>query len=344
MEVVRVYYEDFAYGVVTNRWNAEVREAIRQGRLLFLQDVKPEHRSEAEAVYDHVLEQIVAEYVANPDLIYIDAESRLSELENPPEFDNETLQKEKDEARRLADLLVQDLEMFKGTIEKGIQEGNLQQQMGKRFVSLHSYYLSRVNAALVNKEHYFEQALARLVRKIADQIGVDPQSDDYLQRIIAGDLTGSEAASIALEADKLSRDISDPYQQVIEQIDPEADPQMLYDIALAYMDLREYDLALRIFELYNKRDAYRKLRSSEPIAYCYAHQGDILRAINYLTDVMSLGFGDDDYLGVYYLLGYFYERIGKINDAIAAYYHVYRLVPAFRDVPVRLERLGESLT
>ncbi len=340
--IVEVYYDELAYGTTTNNWTPTICEAIRQGRALFLQNVEPEDRKTTNNIYDEVLEEMIAEYVVNPGLIYIDANSFLSVNNDDEIEDIEANQKKHKQAKEFAELVVQDLEMFRSRIQEGVREGTLWNLMGKKFEGCYKYYLSRVEPSIASTARYFEHALANLIKSVIDQSGVDVKDDDYIKSLL--EVNTSDILSSETDSEYYETSTVDPYEQVIDQVELPNEQNMLYDIALAYMDLRDYDLAIRIFNEYAQKSIQQKFRSSEPIACCYAEQGNINRAIRSLYDTVKLGFSIEECLGLYYLLGHFYERIGKIGEAIDAYYRVYRHTPDFRDTSLRLRLLGEPVT
>ena len=127
-------------------------------------------------------------------------------------------------------------------------------------------------------------------------------------------------------------------QGVADNVDEE-DFESHYDLGVAYKEMGLVDEAIAEFQK-ALRGATGRVRTYEALGQCFLEKQQFQVAATILSRALNeQGIGDDQLVGVLYLLGYCSEALRAHADALAYYQRVFAVDIQFRDVADRLARL-----
>jgi tetratricopeptide (TPR) repeat protein len=143
--------------------------------------------------------------------------------------------------------------------------------------------------------------------------------------------TGDEEADFADMLAKFKQGVAD-------NVDEE-DFESHYDLGVAYKEMGLVDEAISEFQK-ALRGASGRVRTYEALGQCFLEKQQFRVAATILSRALNEpGIGDDQLVGVLYLLGYASEALRAQADALAYYQRVFAVDIQFRDVADRLARL-----
>ncbi len=143
--------------------------------------------------------------------------------------------------------------------------------------------------------------------------------------------TGDEEADFADMLKKFKQGVAD-------NVDEE-DFESHYDLGVAYKEMGLVDEAIAEFQK-ALRGATGRVRTYEALGQCFLEKQQFRVAATILGRALTEpGIGDDQLVGVLYLLGYASEALRNQTDALAYYQRVFAVDIQFRDVADRLARL-----
>ena len=129
-------------------------------------------------------------------------------------------------------------------------------------------------------------------------------------------------------------------QGVADNVDDE-DFESHYDLGVAYKEMGLIDEAIAEFQK-ALRGATGRVRTYEALGQCFLEKQQFQVAATILSRALNeQGIGDDQLVGVLYLLGYCSEALRAQADALAYYQRVFAVDIQFRDVADRLARLDK---
>jgi tetratricopeptide (TPR) repeat protein len=145
--------------------------------------------------------------------------------------------------------------------------------------------------------------------------------------------TGDEEADFADMLRKFKQGVAD-------NVDDE-DFESHYDLGVAYKEMGLVDEAIAEFQK-ALRGATGRVRTYEALGQCFLEKQQFQVAATILSRALNeQGIGDDQLVGVLYLLGYCSEALRAQADALAYYQRVFAVDIQFRDVADRLARLDK---
>ncbi|MGB7055686.1 MAG: hypothetical protein WBE28_10245, partial [bacterium] len=134
--------------------------------------------------------------------------------------------------------------------------------------------------------------------------------------------------------------VSEFRREVFESIG-EGDYHSHYDLGVAYKGMGLFQEAVEEFEI-AARDDGLKLKALEMTGSCYLEYDKIDDAIRVLHEGLSTeGHADQDYFGIYFLLGSCYERKNDLKSALKSYvdaYNIDKKVPALNQKILQLKQ------
>ena len=131
-------------------------------------------------------------------------------------------------------------------------------------------------------------------------------------------------------------------QGVAANVDEE-DHAAHYDLGVAYKEMGLLDEAIAQFQKAFRGNAHR-VRTYEALGQCFLEKKQLQVALTLLQRALhEPGVGDEQLVGVLYLLGYIHESQGRQADARGYYERVFAVDIQFRDVGVRLESVEKAL-
>ena len=146
--------------------------------------------------------------------------------------------------------------------------------------------------------------------------------------------TGDEQADFADMLKKFKQGISEN----VEDDDHEAH----YDLGVAYKEMGLVDEAIAEFQK-ALRGTQNRARTFEALGQCFLEKKQLPVATTILQRALSEpGIGDEQLVGVLYLLGYIHESLSKWADAKAMYERVFAVDIQFRDVGDRLNAVDKA--
>jgi tetratricopeptide (TPR) repeat protein len=146
--------------------------------------------------------------------------------------------------------------------------------------------------------------------------------------------TGDEQADFADMLKKFKQGISEN----VEDDDHEAH----YDLGVAYKEMGLVDEAIAEFQK-ALRGTQNRARTFEALGQCFLEKKQLPVATTILQRALSEpGIGDEQLVGVLYLLGYIHESLSKWADAKAMYERVFAADIKFRDVGDRLNAVDKA--
>jgi tetratricopeptide (TPR) repeat protein len=134
--------------------------------------------------------------------------------------------------------------------------------------------------------------------------------------------------------------VSEFRREVFESIG-EGDYHSHYDLGVAYKGMGLHQEAIEEFEIAAKDEAL-KLKALEMTGSCYLEYDKIDDAIRVLNEGLATeGHEDQDYFGIYFLLGNCHERKNDLKSALKAYvdaYNIDKKVPALNQKILQLKQ------
>jgi tetratricopeptide (TPR) repeat protein len=131
-------------------------------------------------------------------------------------------------------------------------------------------------------------------------------------------------------------------QGVAENVE-EDDHESHYDLGVAYKEMGLLDEAIAEFQK-ALRAPGRRARTYEALGHCFLEKQQLQVALTILERALGEpNVGDDQLVGVLYLLGYASEALQRRDDALAYYHRVFAVDIRFRDVAERLNALEEAV-
>ena len=145
--------------------------------------------------------------------------------------------------------------------------------------------------------------------------------------------TGDEAADFAEMLRKFK-------QGVAENVDDD-DHQSHYDLGVAFKEMGLVDEAVAEFQKALRAPSGRA-RTYEALGQCFIEKRQFEVAATILERALTEpGAGDDQLVGVLYLLGYAREALQRADQALACYRRVFAVDIQFRDVAERVASLEQ---
>jgi tetratricopeptide (TPR) repeat protein len=134
--------------------------------------------------------------------------------------------------------------------------------------------------------------------------------------------------------------VSEFRREVFESIG-EGDYHSHYDLGVAYKGMGLFQEAIEEFEI-AARDEGLKLKALEMTGSCYLEFDKIDDAVRVLNEGLATeGHQDQDYFGIYFLLGSCHERRNDLKSALKAYVNAYNIdkkVPALNQKILQLKQ------
>ena len=146
--------------------------------------------------------------------------------------------------------------------------------------------------------------------------------------------TGDEQADFA--------DMLKKFKQGISENVEDEDHEAHYDLGVAYKEMGLVDEAIAEFQK-ALRSAQNRARTFEALGQCFLEKKQLPVATTILQRALSEpGIGDEQLVGVLYLLGYIHESLSKWAEAKAMYERVFAVDIQFRDVGDRLNAVDKA--
>ena len=143
--------------------------------------------------------------------------------------------------------------------------------------------------------------------------------------------SGDEQADFADMLKKFKRGIA-------ENVDEE-DHQSHYDLGVAFKEMGLLDEAIAEFQK-ALRASEQRVRTYEALGQCFLERSQFDVAVTILERAIADGrVGDEQLVGVLYLLGYASEALDRYEDALTYYQRVFAVDIQFRDVAERIRAL-----
>ena len=134
------------------------------------------------------------------------------------------------------------------------------------------------------------------------------------------------------------------FKQGVAQNIEEEDHESHYDLGVAYKEMGLLDEAISEFQKALRGTQYR-VRTYEALGQCFLEKSQFSVAATVLGRALSeVGYGDEQLVGVLYLLGYASEALQRWDVALASYRRVYAVDIGFRDVASRIAALQRVAT
>ncbi|HKP64859.1 MAG TPA: tetratricopeptide repeat protein [Polyangiales bacterium] len=172
----------------------------------------------------------------------------------------------------------------------------------------------------------------------------EPASEDHsfelaqkLAEEVAAPAAGSGAGPIEVS------DVLAAFKKgVAKQID-QADSATHYDLGIAYMEMGLHGEAIDEFKLCLS-DPTRLCTAHTMIALSYVAKGDMDPGIEHFRSALASNPNEEEEIGLWFEMGNAHELLGKNMEALVWYEKVEERNPNFRDVAMRIERLGTART
>jgi tetratricopeptide (TPR) repeat protein len=146
--------------------------------------------------------------------------------------------------------------------------------------------------------------------------------------------TGDEQADFA--------DMLKKFKQGVAENVEEEDHESHYDLGVAFKEMGLVDEAIAEFQK-ALRGTLNKARTYEALGQCFLEKKQLPVATTILTRALSEKIGDDQLVGVLYLLGYIHEALNKPAEAKGYYERVFAVDIQFRDVGDRLNAVDKAI-
>ncbi|HVT40398.1 MAG TPA: hypothetical protein VHE78_15250 [Gemmatimonadaceae bacterium] len=139
------------------------------------------------------------------------------------------------------------------------------------------------------------------------------------------------------------RDMLKKFKQGVAENVDEEDHASHYDLGVAYKEMGLIDEAIAQFQKAFRGRTHR-VRTYEALGQCFVEKKQLQVASTILQRALQEpGVGDEQLVGVLYLLGYVNESQGKHADAKGFYERVFGVDIEFRDVAQRLDIIEKAL-
>ena len=169
---------------------------------------------------------------------------------------------------------------------------------------------------------------------LGDWLREDEGPKDTRMVVAEEEPTGNEDADFADMLKKFK-------QGVAENVEAE-DYQSHYDLGVAFKEMGLVDEAIAEFQKALRGPANR-VRTYEAIGQCFIDKEQHQMAATILGRALGeKGHGDDDLIGVLYLLGRAHEGLGKTSQALEYYQRVFVVDIQFHDVGDRMNALESA--
>ena len=146
--------------------------------------------------------------------------------------------------------------------------------------------------------------------------------------------TGDEQADFA--------DMLKKFKQGISENVEEEDHESHYDLGVAFKEMGLVDEAISEFQK-ALRGTQQRARTFEALGQCFLEKKQLPVATTILQRALNEpGIGDEQLVGVLYLLGYIHESQAKHTEAKAYYERVFAVDIQFRDVGERLNAVDKA--
>lgn len=140
------------------------------------------------------------------------------------------------------------------------------------------------------------------------------------------------------------QDMLRKFKQGVAQNVEEEDHESHYDLGVAYKEMGLLDEAIAEFQK-ALRGAQLRVRTYEALGMCFLEKGQLPVALTILQRALAEpGAGDEQLVGVLYLLGYVSEGLKKPAEAKGYYERVFAVDIQFRDVGDRLSAVEASVS
>lgn len=140
------------------------------------------------------------------------------------------------------------------------------------------------------------------------------------------------------------QDMLRKFKQGVAQNVEEEDHESHYDLGVAYKEMGLLDEAIAEFQK-ALRGAQLRVRTYEALGMCFLEKGQLPVALTILQRALAEpGAGDEQLVGVLYLLGYVSEGLKKPVEAKSYYERVFAVDIQFRDVGDRLSAVEASIS
>ncbi|MHB1095309.1 MAG: tetratricopeptide repeat protein [Gemmatimonadaceae bacterium] len=140
------------------------------------------------------------------------------------------------------------------------------------------------------------------------------------------------------------QDMLRKFKQGVAQNVEEEDHESHYDLGVAYKEMGLLDEAIAEFQK-ALRGAQLRVRTYEALGMCFLEKGQLPVALTILQRALAEpGVGDEQLVGVLYLLGYVSEGLKKPAEAKSYYERVFAVDIQFRDVGDRLSAVEASIS
>ncbi|MBM4194546.1 MAG: tetratricopeptide repeat protein [Gemmatimonadetes bacterium] len=146
--------------------------------------------------------------------------------------------------------------------------------------------------------------------------------------------TGDEQADFA--------DMLKKFKQGISENVEDEDHEAHYDLGVAFKEMGLVDEAIAEFQK-ALRGTQNRVRTYEALGQCFLEKKQLPVAVTILQRALNEpGVGDEQLVGVLYLLGYINESLGKPVEAKPFYERVFAVDIQFRDVGDRLNAVDKA--
>lgn len=163
-----------------------------------------------------------------------------------------------------------------------------------------------------------------------------PRTKNTRMRIEEEEPTGDEERDFAEMLSAFKKGI-------LENVDEE-DWQAHYDLGIAFKEMGLLDEAIGEFQKALKRPEGR-LRSAEALGNCFFEKGQYSVAATVLRRAVDADTGgDDEKVGLLYLVGRAEEEQGRVHQALEYYQRVFAIDIDFQDVSDRVKSLASALS
>jgi tetratricopeptide (TPR) repeat protein len=145
--------------------------------------------------------------------------------------------------------------------------------------------------------------------------------------------TGDEQADFADMLKKFKQGVADNVE--------DEDHESHYDLGVAYKEMGLIDEAIGEFQK-ALRGTGNRVRTYEALGNCFIEKGQHQVAATVLSRALAeKGIGDEQLVGVLYLLGFASETLGKFPEALDFYQRVFSVDVQFRDVGDRINAVEQ---
>ena len=135
------------------------------------------------------------------------------------------------------------------------------------------------------------------------------------------------------------RDMLKRFKRGIAENVDEEDHQSHYDLGVAFKEMGLLDEAIGEFQK-ALRGSDQRVRTYEALGQCFMERSQFDVAVTILERAVADGkVGDEQLVGVLYLLGYASEALDRYEDALTYYQRVFAVDIQFRDVAERIRAL-----